>query len=122
MLKYFLPPSPVGIAVILAVLAVSYITFTAGGSALKSLQLGGDEQQAEREVAELQQRYERLLVLRDYLQSDEYVESIARRVLGLVKPGETLVIVSSPEEPGAAASDQQSSSVDEPWWEVLFGP
>jgi cell division protein FtsB len=121
-LKFFLPPSPVGMAVILAVLAVSYITFTAGGSALKSLQLGGDEQQAQREVAELQQRYERLLVLRDYLQSDEYVESIARRVLGLVKPGETLVIVSSPEEPGAAASDEQSGSVDQPWWEVLFGP
>jgi cell division protein FtsB len=120
-IKFLLPPSPVGIVVILAVLAVSYLAFTAGGSALKSFQLGGDEQQAQGEVAELQRRYERLLVLREYLQSDEYVESIARRVLGLVRPGETLVIVSSPEDAGAAGSEE-TGSLDRPWWEVLFGP
>lgn len=121
MRKSLLPPSPAGIAVILALAAVVYFGFTAGSSALKTFQLGGDEQQASREVTELQRRYERLLILREYLQSDEYVESIARRVLGLVKPGETLVIVSSPEQEDAAGG-QESGMLDGPWWEVLFGP
>ncbi len=121
MLKYFFPPSPVAIVVVLAVLTVSYLAFTAGSSALKSFQLAGDEQQSRREVAELERRHQQLLILREYLQSDEYVESIARRVLGLVRPGQTLVIVSSPEEEGAAESEE-SAPPDRPWWEVLFGP
>jgi hypothetical protein len=32
--------------------------------------------------------------VRDYLKSDEHIEDIARRILGLVRPGETLVVVS----------------------------
>ena len=121
MLKYFFPPSPVAIVVVLAVLTVSYLAFTAGTSALKSFQLAGDEQQARREVAELERRHQQLLILREYLQSDEYVESIARRVLGLVRPGQALVIVSSPQDAGAPESEELGPP-GRPWWEVLFGP
>jgi cell division protein FtsB len=117
--RHLFPPSPIGIAVILAVVAVSYLAYTAGSSALRSFQLAGDEQQARREVAELKRHHERLLILRDYLQSDEYVESVARRVLGLVRPGETLVVVSGPED---EADSEEPGTLDGPWWEVLFGP
>lgn len=33
-----------------------------------------------------------------YLQSDEYIEKVARQELGLVRPGETAVRVASPQE------------------------
>ena len=60
----------------------------------------------------------------DFSSADEYVEYVARSTLGLVRPGETLVIVSSnapapltaaTPTPGAAAP-----ATPEPWWKVLF--
>jgi cell division protein FtsB len=111
------------VLVLLAVgLVVGYLVFRAGGSGLQSYRLEGQEQQMRREIAELQRQHEELVALREYLRSDEYVEGIARRVLGLVKPGETLVIVSGPEGSGAGGEAQQSDRPGQPWWEALFGP
>jgi cell division protein FtsB len=75
-----------------------------------------------REIAELRRQHEELVALREYLRSDEYVEGIARRVLGLVKPGETLTIVSGPEQPGAGGEAEEGGRPSQPWWEALFGP
>jgi cell division protein FtsB len=105
-----------------AVLVVGYLLFRAGGAGLQSYRLAGQEQQVRREIAELQRQHEELVALREYLRSDEYIESVARRVLGLVKPGETLAIVSGPEEEGAEASAEESGPSYRPWWKSLFGP
>ena len=40
-----------------------------------------------------------MLQIRDALRSDDYVEYIARKVFGLVRPGEALVIVDAPPPP-----------------------
>jgi cell division protein FtsB len=103
-------------------LVVGYLVFRAGGSGLQSYRLEGQEQQMQREIAELKRQHEELVALREYLRSDEYVEGIARQVLGLVKPGETLTIVSGPEEPDAGGEAEQSDRPSQPWWEALFGP
>ena len=55
--------------------------------------------------------------IREYLRSDEYVEFMARRVFGLVKPGETLVIVKAPP----AVDEGVPDAVGRPWWQDLFG-
>jgi len=111
------------VAVLLAcALVVGYLIFGASGSGLQSYRLAGQEQQIRREIAELERQHEELTVLREYLRSDEYIEGVARRVLGLVKPGETLVIVSGPEGQGQSAVEDESDRPSQPWWEALFGP
>ena len=107
---------------LVSALVVGYLIFRASGSGLQSYRLAGEEQQIRREIAELERQHEELTVLREYLRSDEYIEGVARRVLGLVKPGETLVIVSGPEEQGEGAVGEESDRPRQPWWEALFGP
>ncbi len=106
-----------------AAVVVGYLLFTTASTALKSYRMAGDEQEARQQIAKLDSDYQNLQAVRDYLSSDEYIESVARRMLGLVKPGETLVKVSSPE--GDADSPEgadQQQPAGQSWWESLFGP
>jgi cell division protein FtsB len=106
-----------------AAVVVGYLLFDTVNATLNSYRLAGDEEKAERDIAELESRYQKLLVIREYLSSDEYIESMARRMLGLVKPGETLVKVTSPEgETEEAEGDSQEEPGGRTWWEELFGP
>ena len=123
--------SPARVIILLAVAAAAYLVFVAGGEYLRSRQLEADEQSLRREVLDLQRQHEKLLAVRDYLLSDEYIEGVARRLLGLVRPGETLVLVTSTDAALATpAADQAEEDVQpEPtpddgrsWWERLFEP
>lgn len=105
-----------------AVLVVGYLLFRTGGAGLQSYRLAGREQQVQQEIAELERQHEELVALREYLRSDEYIESLARRVLGLVKPGESMAVVSGSEEAGPETSTDEGSEFNEPWWKALFGP
>jgi len=107
---------------LVAAFVVGYLLFRAGGTGFQSYRLVGQEQQVRQEIAELQRQHEELVALREYLRSDEYIESVARGVLGLVKPGETLTIVSGPQGEDAGAPAVESSRPNRPWWEELFGP
>ena len=105
-----------------AAVVVGYLLFTAAGTALKSYRLAGDEQEARQQIAQLDSDYQKLQAVRDYLSSDEYIESAARRMLGLVKPGETLVRVSSPEGEAEKPQGAEQQPAGQSWWESLFGP
>jgi cell division protein FtsB len=107
---------------LVAAFVVGYLLFRAGGTGLQSYRLAGQEQQVRHEIADLQRQHDELVALRDYLRSDEYIESVARRVLGLVKPGETLAIVNGPQGEEAGAPADESSRPNRPWWEELFEP
>jgi len=108
--------------VLVAGLVVGYLLFRAGGIGLQTYRLSGQEQQVRREIADLQRQQEELVALREYLRSDEYVESVARRVVGLVKPGETLTIVSGPQGTEPTAPAGESGGAQRPWWQDLFEP
>jgi cell division protein FtsB len=96
---------------------VAYFLFSAGSNFLHSYRLAGDETRLRDEVEELQLQIDQLQQIRDYLRTDEYVEFMARRVFGLVKPGETLVTVQSPSPDEPSLPD----APDEKWWQRLFG-
>jgi cell division protein FtsB len=70
----------------------------------------------EAEIDQMQARHERLEALKEYLNSDEYVETVAREQLGLVREGETgFVAISTipvPTAPGQARPEL--------WWDVLI--
>src|SRR5688572_17834434 len=95
---------------------VAYFLFSAGTNLLHSYRLAGDETRLRNDVEELQVQIDQLHQIRDYLRTDEYVEFMARRVFGLVKPGETLVTVEAP-----AAAPRNIEAPEGKWWQRLFG-
>ena len=104
---------------------VAYLVFTAASNAMQSFQLGQDEDRLRDEVQALEDSYHRLSALRDYLNSDEYIEWIARRELGLVGPGEMGIIVLSTPVPaegvgGEGLQIEQEQQQDR-WWEDVIG-
>ncbi|HWO72213.1 MAG TPA: septum formation initiator family protein [Dehalococcoidia bacterium] len=96
-------------------LVTLYMLVTAGSNYLHSYRLANDEERLTQEVEELQRQQDQLTQIRDYLRTDEYVEFMARRVFGLVKPGEKLVIVQAP------TPEPQDGPEDATWWQRLFG-
>lgn len=104
-----------------AVLVVGYLLFTAAGEVLLSRRLSQEEQRLRQELTKLQRQQVELEAIREYLQTDEYIEGVARRVLGLVRPGETLVIVSSTVPP-TPTPDGFAQEEGRRWWEALYEP
>ncbi|MDP2947920.1 MAG: septum formation initiator family protein [Chloroflexota bacterium] len=105
---------------------VVYLLFTAGSNAISTFQLRQDEATLRDEVQKLEERYRQLSALRDYLNSDEYIEWAARRQLGLVRSGEMGIIVqplASPTPPaeGEEGEGSQSGQPPQRWWEALIG-
>jgi cell division protein FtsB len=66
----------------------------------------------------MQQRHERLEALSQYLGSDQYVEGVAREQLGLVREGETSIVVISTAPSATLVQDQPER--DELWWQNLI--
>jgi cell division protein FtsB len=108
-----------------ALIAAAYLAFTTGSYVVHYYQLRGEERALKREIADLNTEHRQLTAVRDYLESDEYVEDVARRTLGLVRPGETLVIVSGMDPPPTPTPEVPAATVmpgDEDWWKSLFVP
>ena len=108
--------SPGWLLLAATITVAAYFVFSAGTSLLHSYHLHNDQSRLKAEVAELRVEQDQLQQIRDYLRTDEYVEFMARRVFGLVKPGETLVTVVAPT-PEPTNDDQ----TDRSWWQRLFG-
>lgn len=108
--------SPGRILLVAIIVAAGYLTFSAGNNVVNSFRLVGQENRLEAEVAELETQLDQLHQVHEYLRSDEYVEFMARRVFGLVKPGEKLVIVDAPAPPPPPEEELE----DLTWWERLF--
>ena len=116
-----LPVTPLVIGA--AALAITYIGFSTTRYVVHEYNLRQDQAELHREITQLNRDHQKLTAVRDYLKSDEYIEDVARRVLGLVRPGETLVVVSSSAPPTAVASAVAQGAARTPaaeWWKDLF--
>jgi cell division protein FtsB len=103
--------------ILITAVVIIYFLVTAALGAVRSYQLHQREGRLQGEVQELQARYDRLQALKDYLNSDEYVEAAAREQLGLVREGETgFVAISSQPAPTPAPGDPHP----ELWWDILI--
>lgn len=114
--------SPTQVTLVLALIVIGYFAFAAIDGTLLSQRVNRDEQELKQEVAQLRDDQARLEGIREYLWSDQYVEGIARRMLGLVRKGESLVIVSSS---ATATPGPDTEPLEEPnrrWWERLYIP
>ncbi len=115
-----LPLTPLVIG--LAALAITYLGFTSTRYVVHEYNLRQDQATLQRDIKQLNRDHQQLVAVRDYLKSDEYIEDLARRVLGLVRPGETLVVVSSSAPPPIAAtpSAPAARTPSAEWWKDLF--
>ncbi len=103
--------------VIVTTLAIVYFLVTAALGSVRSYQLHQREDRLRAEIQELQLRYQRLDALKDYLNSDEFIEAAAREQLGLVREGETgFVAISTQPSPTPAPGEPHP----ELWWDVLI--
>jgi len=103
--------------VIVTALAITYFLVTAALGAVRSYQLHQREDRLRAEIQELQLRYQRLDALKDYLNSDEFIEAAAREQLGLVREGEIgFIAISTQPSPTPAPGEPHP----ELWWDVLI--
>jgi cell division protein FtsB len=100
-----------------ALLIAGFMAFSTGRNVVRHYQLRQEERDLRAELRQLDADAEQLAAVRQYLESDEYIEDVARRVLGLVRPGETLVIVAGSDP---VASPTPAAQIGEPWWKTLF--
>lgn len=75
--------------------------------------------------AKLQKEQAELKKQGEYVESQFYLEKVAREELHLAKPGEAVVIVPESQRIGESANQQSQKVVEKPiwqkWWEVLSG-
>ena len=109
---------------VIAIAALLLVLFAYAGvqTARQQHRLAEQQREVEQDIARLQQQIAELEGLREYLGSDEYIEAVGRSRFGLVRPGETAVIVedhTTDQQPlGAGVPDREPG---ERWWEALFG-
>ena len=109
---------------VIAVAALLLVLFAYAGvqTARQQHRLAEQQREVEQQIAGLQQQIAELEGLSEYLASDEYIEAVGRSRFGLVRPGETAIIVEDHpaiEEP--LVSGQPDREPGERWWEALFG-
>ncbi len=109
------------VLLVVATIAIGYLAITTTRYLVHNYQLRGQESQMRVQLHQLDQDHAQLIAVRDYLKSDEYVEQVARDVLGLVHPGETLVVVSQANTVATAtAAPDGATTPGKPWWKELF--
>lgn len=104
-----------------ALLAAGYLGVTTGRYVITNYQARGEEAALRAELRQLDEDHGQLTAVREYLRSDEYIEYVARRILGLVRPGETLVIVDGADPVPTATPEADSvPTAAGAWWKDLF--
>lgn len=96
-----------------ALAVVGYFVFTAMDGVVSTNALDARVAGLQEEIDELEWEAEQLEALVTYLDSDEYIERVAREELGLVRVGEEAFAIQAPLRPGIEVFRS-------PWWANLL--
>lgn len=102
------------VAILVLLLACVYFVVIFGEQAARANRLEGEIAQQRANIADIREENVRLAARAEQMNSSAYyayVEQVARRDLGLARPGETVVIV--PRQPKASRSAPEATPVDE---------
>ncbi len=101
------------VAFVSSLLLVGFVVFSGVEGLLQANSLDGRIVETRAEIAELQRDADQLAALVAWLDSDAYIERIAREDLGMVRPGEESVGVHAPKR-GELEINRS------PWWANLL--
>ena len=114
------------ITIVVATMAISMIV-DFGRKATANYRIRREEIKLEQEIAAERAKHEALLARREYVQTDEYVEHVAREELKWVRQGEPVVVpipfrkpLPTPETPPALTQPLQGESHWQEWWALFF--
>lgn len=107
--------TPRRVLIVAALFIVAYFGLLIASNALTHHRVAQDEAALRGEIAALQRREARLQALRDYMQSDVFIEAAAREN-GLVRPGETAVVMVGSDDADAGLQP------GDPWWYRYLHP
>ena len=105
---------PAHMVLAIAALLLALFLYAAMQTATQTYRLHDERRDLTQQVEVLRKQKAELEGLQQYLASDEYIESVARTQFGLVKPGETQVVVDAPPQPTPTQVPGAR------WWESLF--
>lgn len=105
---------PAQLVLTLAGVLLALFLYSAAHTVAQNVRVHRQVEQSRAEVYHLRLQKQELQGLRDYMQTNEYIESEARTRFGLVRPGETEVVVDAPR---TAPTERQPG---QRWWEALF--
>ena len=97
------------VMIVAALFIVGYFGLSIASNALTDLRLSRQEAALRTEIRQLEAREARLRALRSYMESDEFVEAVAREN-GFVRPGEIAVVQLGP------GAEQEALKPGDPWW------
>jgi cell division protein FtsB len=95
---------------VLALAANVYLAGRIGAQASQYLRYEQEAAVLRAEVARLEALYQAKLRQRDYYRSDAYLEQAARETLGLVGPGEKLIVIPADNRPQSQAAPTRAAS------------
>ena len=101
------------------------IGFSAVGRLTHLYGLRQDEARLRAEIAVLESEHQALEQRKAEVQSDAYIEKVAREQLNLIKPGETAVVIVAAPAPAIVAATPPPPPPPTPnwqrWWNLFFG-
>lgn len=103
------------VVLIAAIFIAGYFSLSIVSNAITQARLSHRETALREQIGTLEERESRVAALRAYMQSDAFVEAVAREN-GLVRPGEIAVVAVG----GAAGAEPLQPG--DPWWFRFFQP
>ena len=99
------------VMIVAALFIVGYFGVSIASNAITHMRLARQETALRQEITVLEQREARLRALRGYMESDTFVEAVAREN-GLVRPGEIAVVTVS----SGQVAETEALQPGDPWW------
>jgi hypothetical protein len=106
--------TPTRLVLVVAGFISVYFGFTIVGNGIHQYELDRENTQLEQRIHSAQGEVARLQALQEWMQSDAFVEAMARQQ-GMVRSGDHPISVSAPVATPTAASGRE-------WWERYFEP
>lgn len=106
---------------LIAILILAMIAF--GREGYRYFKVSQEIRDLEKKIEELEKESEELIGMEKYFQSEDFLEKEARLKLNLIKPGEKLIVVKTPEDLEEKQQEKIVKQVSniQLWWEYFFG-
>lgn len=106
-------------------LVIIFIVIALGRESYRFFRINQEIKGLKQKIADIEKSNEELSKMREYYQSEEFLEREARLKLNLTKPGEKLIIIKQKEESPEEKIEEKKAIAKEisniqRWWDYFF--